>query len=303
MQRTARLRTNGDTDATFLHYVVAGASYAKYIKGVTTGSLVPHISKEQIQSYPFLLPPPTIQRQVAAVLSALDAKIDLNNRMNAELEALAKTIYDYWFVQFDFPDARGRPYKSSGGAMAWNDSLKREIPAGWGVGLVGDLLLKQPNAKKVPTAFVKEIGRIPVVDQGADFICGYTDDVDARIDIDTPHIVFGDHTRIVKLVCFSYARGADGTQVLIPNTTRVAPFCFFQAICKIDLSNYGYARHFKFLKDSLIVTPDHHVAIRYDEIVKQFFASIENGRRQNVELIQLRDWLLPLLMNGQVRVA
>ena len=72
-----------------------------------------------------------LQTRSARVLSALDAKIDLNNRINAELEALAKTIYDYWFVQFDFPDAHGRPYKSSGGAMVWNDTLKREIPAGW----------------------------------------------------------------------------------------------------------------------------------------------------------------------------
>ena len=79
------------------------------------------------------------QQKIAAVLSTLDAKIDLNNRINAELEALAKTIYDYWFVQFDFPDAHGRPYKSSGGAMVWNDTLKREIPAGWETVRLGEL--------------------------------------------------------------------------------------------------------------------------------------------------------------------
>ena len=71
------------------------------------------------------------QKKIAAVLSALDAKIDCNNRINAELEAMAKTLYDYWFVQFDFPDANGKPYKSSGGKMVYNATLKREIPAGW----------------------------------------------------------------------------------------------------------------------------------------------------------------------------
>jgi type I restriction enzyme S subunit len=71
------------------------------------------------------------QQKIAAVLSALDAKIDCNNRINAELEAMAKTLYDYWFVQFDFPDANGKPYKSSGGKMVYNATLKREIPAGW----------------------------------------------------------------------------------------------------------------------------------------------------------------------------
>ena len=71
------------------------------------------------------------QKKVAAILSALDAKIDCNNRINAELEAMAKTLYDYWFVQFDFPDASGKPYKSSGGKMVYNATLKRQIPAGW----------------------------------------------------------------------------------------------------------------------------------------------------------------------------
>ena len=71
------------------------------------------------------------QKKIATVLSALDAKIDCNNRINAELEAMAKTLYDYWFVQFNFPDHNGKPYKSSGGKMVYNSTLKREIPAGW----------------------------------------------------------------------------------------------------------------------------------------------------------------------------
>jgi type I restriction enzyme S subunit len=70
-------------------------------------------------------------QKIAAVLCALDAKIDCNNRINAELEAMAKALYDYWFVQFDFPDAHGKPYKSSGGKMLYNATLKREIPEGW----------------------------------------------------------------------------------------------------------------------------------------------------------------------------
>ncbi len=91
--------------------------------------------------------------------------------------------------------------------------------------------------------------------------------------------------------------------MLIPNPQLVAPFAFFQGISEIDLSNYGYARHFKFLKASPIVTPRHQVTTTYDDVVKPFFVAIECNRRQNRELIQLRDWLLPLLMNGQVRVA
>lgn len=83
----------------------------------------------------------------------------------------------------------------------------------------------------------------------------------------------------------------------------VAPFVFFQSVNDIDLSNYGYARHFKFLKDTHVVVPDRRVAAKYDETVSAFFAQVEGNRRQNYELTRLRDWLLPLLMNGQVRVA
>lgn len=87
----------------------------------------------------FLLRPITTQNKVAAILSSLDSKIELNNKINKELEAMAKLIYDYWFVQFDFPDDNGNPYKSSGGKMVYNEKLKREIPEGWGIGSLLDI--------------------------------------------------------------------------------------------------------------------------------------------------------------------
>ncbi len=80
-----------------------------------------------------------IQNSIVDVLSSIDEKIALNNLINAELEAIAKTLYDYWFVQFDFPDANGKPYKTSGGKMVYNATLKREIPEGWKSGTLGDL--------------------------------------------------------------------------------------------------------------------------------------------------------------------
>ncbi|MBK9395046.1 MAG: restriction endonuclease subunit S [Uliginosibacterium sp.] len=98
-----------------------------------TGSKVKHTSPERLYAVTAPLPKVGEQKKIAAVLSALDAKIDCNNRINAELEAMAKTLYDYWFVQFDFPDANGKPYKSSGGKMVCNATLKREIPEGWDV--------------------------------------------------------------------------------------------------------------------------------------------------------------------------
>ncbi|RAI84362.1 restriction endonuclease subunit S [Algoriphagus yeomjeoni] len=116
--------------------------------GSTHGSIMLHITKGFMESLPVQIPNLVRQKKIASILSALDDKIELNNRINAELEAMAKLIYEYWFVQFDFPfdfaqgkpDSDGKPYKSSGGKMVWNKELKREIPEGWEVKELGRVL-------------------------------------------------------------------------------------------------------------------------------------------------------------------
>ncbi|MBK7422798.1 MAG: restriction endonuclease subunit S [Propionivibrio sp.] len=101
------------------------------LERLDSGSSNPTLNRNFVHQLDANKPEPKEQKEIAAVLSALDAKIVCNNRINAELEAMAKTLYDYWFVQFDFPDANGKPYKSTGGEMVYNSTLKREIPAGW----------------------------------------------------------------------------------------------------------------------------------------------------------------------------
>ena len=249
------------------------------------------------------LPSLTTQQKIASVLSSLDAKIELNNRINAELEAMAKTLYDYWFVQFDFPNPEGKPYKSSGGEMVWNEELKRAIPNGWEVRRVESLLVKERPTVKIPSSSFKRNGIIPIIDQSTNYISGYTDNIEAKVlGADTPRIIFGDHTRILKLINFDFAKGADGTQILLSNEARVPQHLFYEALLKIDLSNYGYARHFKFLKDSLIIVPDISSATQFEKKSTSFYKMIKENIFQNQQLAALRDWLLPMLMNGQVRV-
>jgi len=243
------------------------------------------------------------QKKIAAVLSALDAKIDCNNRINAELEAMAKTLYDYWFVQFDFPDANGKPYKSSGGKMVYNATLKREIPDEWKDAVVADILDKTPSSTKILNKEILDTGAIPVIDQSQSYICGFTDEKSSLIVPKQPHVVFGDHTRAVKLVNFSYARGADGTQILVSKDMRMPGYLLHQVVSCIDLSSYGYARHFKFLKESKMVLPCQSVAQKYQTAVTPWFEKTRESIFENLELARLRDWLLPLLMNGQVTVA
>ena len=242
------------------------------------------------------------QNQITDILGTLDKKIQINNKINQELEAMAKTLYDYWFVQFDFPDQNGKPYKSSGGKMVYHPELKREIPEGWGVESVGNLLDKVTKAEKIENNSIEFIGEIPVIDQSQKYIAGFTNNENAILQPQDGHVIFGDHTRVVKYINFDYARGADGTQVLISNNENISNVLLYHMIEDFDLSNYGYARHFKFLKEKTVIVPDKEVSSKFETQANVIYEKIKNNIFENQELTQLRDWLLPMLMNGQVKV-
>lgn len=299
----------------YLYYFLKQNSVFEYVDqlSVRTGGQT-GVDLDCLRKYPVKLPSIEKQTQIAAVLSALDAKIALNHRINGELEGMAKLLYDYWFVQYDFPlsaaqaaalgkpHLTGKPYRTSGGPMCYNAQLKREIPKGWEVKIIEAILAKEAPSKKVPASEILQSGSIPVIDQSKDFICGFTNDEDALIR-GAPKIIFGDHTRILKFINFDFARGADGTQMIASNSESIPPHLFYHSLLKIDLSSYGYARHFKFLKQSNITLPDSNIAKNFEDIVTAHYELIRANTFQNQELTTLRDWLLPMLMNGQVRVG
>lgn len=282
----------------FLYYFYQTNPWIK-----TTGSTINRLYNNDIKNLEISFPNLIKQQSIASVLSALDKKIALNKQINACLEEMAKTLYDYWFVQFDFPDANGKPYKSSGGEMVFDETLKREIPKGWESVELQSCLAKVPSTVKILNKDIKDFGKYPVIDQSQDFICGFTDDEKSILNPQDTHIIFGDHTRIVKLVNFKYARGADGTQVILSNNERMPNYLFYQIINQIDLSSYGYARHFKFLKEFKIILPSKDISQKYNEIANTYFVKVRNNIKQNHQLTQLRDFLLPMLMNGQVSVT
>ena len=289
-----------ETSELFMHYVFTYIRQS--IQNSVSGSIQDNINIEYLKSLDFKIPEKPYQDKIVAVLSDLDEKIELNLRICSELEAMAKTLYDYWFVQFDFPDENDKPYRTSGGEMVWNEQLKREIPKGWEVSTVGKTIDQIPNTARIPSSEYLKDGLIPVIDQSSDFIAGYTNNPDAVLESKSGYIVFGDHTRIVKYIRFPFARGADGTQVLKSNNPCIPEELFYQMIKSIDLSNYGYARHFKFLKDTLIVIPEKNISGNFAEITKPIYEKQAKLVFENIELSKLRDWLLPMLMNGQARV-
>ena len=286
-----------DTD--YLYYWLK--NYVDVLLNKSQGSVFNTINLSTFDDIKIELPS-IDQRKISNLLTLLDDKIEINNQINQELEAMAKTLYDYWFVQFDFPDQNGKPYKSSGGKMVYNPELKREIPEGWGVESVGNLLDKVTKAEKIENNSIEFIGEIPVIDQSQKYIAGFTNNENAILQPQDGHVIFGDHTRVVKYINFDYARGADGTQVLISNNENISNVLLYHMIEDFDLSNYGYARHFKFLKEKTVIVPDKEVSSKFETQANVIYEKIKNNIFENQELTQLRDWLLPMLMNGQVKV-
>ena len=274
----------------------------KEIQKSASGSIQDNINIDYLSKMRIKVPEKDYQDKIVEVLSSIDKKILLNNQINQELEAMAKTLYDYWFVQFDFPDQNGKPYKSSGGKMVYHPELKREIPEGWGVESVGNLLDKVTKAEKIENNSIEFIGEIPVIDQSQKYIAGFTNNENGLIQPQNGHVIFGDHTRVVKYINFDYARGADGTQVLISKNENISNVLLYHMIEDFDLSNYGYARHFKFLKEKLVIVPDKKISLQFANKADVIYKKIRNNIFENQELTQLRDWLLPMLMNGQVKV-
>ena len=129
-------------DFQYCYYLLISDKITNYLCGQNTNTSGSHkrIDPDNFLNIEIKLPKMSIQRQIGKTLSALDRKIVLNKQINDNLEAMAKQLYDYWFVQFDFPNEEGMPYKSSGGEIVWNEKLKREIPKGWEVKHLGDII-------------------------------------------------------------------------------------------------------------------------------------------------------------------
>ena len=212
---------------------------------------------------------------------------------------MAKQLYDYWFVQFDFPDENGKPYKSSGGKMVWNEKLKREIPGGWEVINIGSILDKVFITPRLSTDEYLPSGTYPIIDQATDvYYAGFTEREEAVVN-QYPAIVFGDHSCAVKYVNFPFVRGADGTQVILSKDSNIPIEYLYYAMKGVKIGK-GYARHFSFLKEQPVIVPSEKEVKDFEDTAQTFFEQITRNRKEILSLTKQRDELLPLLMNGQV---
>lgn len=284
----------------YLYYYFQSPEWTSFItNNIVSGSTVNRISVDEFPNYKIRLPKFEVQNKLVNILDRLDKKIDVNNRLNVTLEAMAKTLYDYWFVQFDFPDEHGRPYKTSGGSMTYNKELGREIPTGWDVTTIGNILGKYPRTESILRDSYQEGNTYPIIDQSQKFICGYTDCKEFVLHLKDA-IVFGDHTNISKYVNFDFARGADGTQIITSAIRRLPNYLLYMQINSLPTIEKGYSRHFKFLKQQNIFIPCQEISDLYTDKVTPMLQKKREILQENHRLTSLRDFLLPLLMNGQV---
>ena len=255
-------------DGKYLNAFMHTRYIQKYFENNASGSGQRYtLSNDTIGNIPVLLPSVEEQHTIGKVLADIDRKIELNKQINDNLEAMAKQLYEYWFVQFDFPNEEGKPYKSSGGAMVWNEKLKREIPQGWNILPISDILDKYPTTKRYETKEYLQIGKYPIIDQGDAYIVGFTNENDNLL-TRHPAVLFGDHSTKVKFLDFDFARGADGTQILYSSNDAVSQYYLYLVVSALQIPNPGYSRHFKYLKELPIVIPSLSIATKFVNIVK-----------------------------------
>ena len=289
-------------DKKFAYYLISSSMVKQQLSAAAQRTKIRHISPDKIKDCTVWLPSLTEQKQIGQLLFDIDHKIEINRSINHNLEVMAKQLYDYWFVQFDFPDENGKPYKSSGGKMVWNEKLKREIPKGWEVTNIGSVLDKVITTPRLSTDEYLPSGTYPIIDQTTDvYYAGFSERKEAVVN-QYPAVVFGDHSCAVKYVNFPFVRGADGTQVILSKETNI-PIEYLYCVVKDVKIGKGYARHFSFLKGQPIIVPSEKEAKEFEGTVQTLFEQITRNRKEILSLTKQRDELLPLLMNGQVKVG
>jgi type I restriction enzyme S subunit len=324
------LRETEYTTSKYIYYFAISPTFRKRAISCMEGTSGRKRVNENTLKY-FELPFPDIdeQQKISKVLSDLDSKIELNNKINAELESMAKLLYDYWFVQFDFPDENGKPYKSSGGKMVYSEELKREIPEGWGVGTFADIIESIESGYR-PKGGIKSIDKgVPSI--GAENILSignynYTqeklipkdfyDNMTQGIVHDNDVLMYKDGAslgRVAMFKCgFPYKRCAINSHAFIVRSNHKISqnFLYFwldqnyikEIIKRLGMKAAQPGINQANVKILPILIPNIDVIRKFDMLINPSIDTIFKNANQNRKLSLNRDFLLPMLMNGQVRV-
>lgn len=318
------IRSNSKVSSEFLYAVLSQDSFFDYDMAGSKGSKMPRGDKEHIMNFPIVNL--KNKNKIGEFITTISNKISVNNDISSQLESLAKTIYDYWFLQFDFPDENGNPYRSSGGKMVWNDELEREIPEGWEVKCVKNCIQHINTGLNPRKNFILGNGNIKYITvknlttKGTiDWTSCETVDNEAReiihkrSDVSKGDILFASIAPLGRCVLVEEDPKKwdinESVFSIRPNYDRISSeylYMYFMSeyfIKKADHTSTGSVFsgiRISALENMLIITPPINIVIKFTKLIKTVLYKKYNNEKENQELASLRDFLLPMLMNGQV---
>ena len=299
----------------YLNAFMHSAYIQKYFELNATGSGMRYtLSLDTLESMPLLLPSLEEQERIGKIFSAIDKKISINHAINQNLEALAKQLYDYWFVQFDFPNEQGKPYKSSGGAMVWNDLLKREIPRDWGVVPLSEYL--ETYVEKVSPKNVNQNDKyapIEVIPRRKMSFCECApieNAISGLCRFQRKQILLSNRRVYFHKVCISAFWGITRDTVIVLNPTSKHLLGYAYQLINDDVFIEYATRHsygseqpvlsWESAKPYKVLKPSNGLDINYSKYTDFVIEDILRNEMEIDALAKQRDELLPLLMNGQV---
>ena len=325
-------KTGIELEAKWLYYYLNSQAGKQYLKKIRLGSSQPYLSLGGLRSLPILNCDAHLKKSIVKILSSLDSKIELNNRINAELEAMAKTIYDYWFVQFDFPTPSpsgragvGLPYKSSGGKMVWNEDLKREIPEGWEVHSLSNLcslISRGISPKYLEMHGVCVLNQKCIRDNKIDFSFSRRHDYKAKdatkrqikkydLLVNSTGVGTLGRVAIVKWIPEDFITVDSHVTIVRANEKLIDQLYFvFSLVHKqkeiegFSLGSTGQVELSRSQLDSIkVIVPNTKLQNTFRSFYAPTIQKMAICEIENQQLSNLRDWLLPMLMNGQVTVG
>ena len=317
-QRTYVITARDGYDIDYVKYSLELS--LQHLKRIAQGSQTKFLTMQILDSFRVVDIPYDAQRQLIGSIREVDSKISLNTCICAELETMAKTLYDYWFTQFDFPDENGKPYRSSGGEMIWNDQLKREIPKGWVIGAVSDLM-KIENSSVNPQKLgntVMEHYSIPAFDTDHNPAYEEANTIESgKYSVDPECILTSKLNPHFKRLWDPYCDTKNAicsTEFIVyrPRTAWTRPFCyavlnsnaFYAHMSRKATASTGSRKRIQpdVSASFELAIPDEKTMRSFVELYAPIMEKQKALYKENRGLTKLRDWLLPMLMNGQATV-
>ena len=316
-QDIAKITCSNLLDENFAFYLLSSACVKQQLNAAAQQTKIRHTSPDKIKECTVWIPSFDVQKRIGRILRDIDEKIAINRQINDNLEAMAKQLYDYWFVQFDFPNEEGKPYKSSGGAMVYNEKLKREIPKGWHCGTLLDIAeytnglacqkYRPIDNNKLPVIKIKEMH---------DGLSADTEWVKADIPDDVK-VFDGDvlfsWSASLEVMLWAYGNGGLNQHIFKVTSKNGYPrsFYFYQLIHYVGVfkqmaearkTTMGHITQDHLRQSTIALPPNVDIANKLEEKLCPIFDEIVKNNQEIMALTKQRDELLPLLMNGQASV-